>query len=33
MNILTEQLEAMKVAWPEPDYDVDVQRERLLADD
>jgi PPK2 family polyphosphate:nucleotide phosphotransferase len=31
MTILVEQLEAMAVAWPEPDYDVDEQRGRLLA--
>jgi PPK2 family polyphosphate:nucleotide phosphotransferase len=33
MNILVEQLEAMAVAWPEPDYDVEEQRRRLLAGD
>jgi polyphosphate kinase 2 (PPK2 family) len=31
MNILVEQLEAMAVAWPEPDFDVEEQRRRLLA--
>ncbi len=33
MNILVEQLEALAVAWPEPDYDVKEQRRRLLATD
>lgn len=33
MNILVEQLEAMAVTWPEPDYDVEEQRRRLLARD
>jgi PPK2 family polyphosphate:nucleotide phosphotransferase len=32
MNILVEQLEAMAVAWPPADYDVDEQRRRLLAE-
>ena len=31
MNILVEQLEAMAVTWPVPDYDVEEQRRRLLA--
>ena len=31
MNILVEQLEAMAVAWPAPDYDVEEQRRRLIA--
>ena len=31
MNILVEQLEAMAVTWPQPDFDVDEQRQRLLA--
>ena len=31
MTILVEQLEAMAVTWPEPDYDVEEQRGRLLA--
>ena len=31
MNILVEQLEAMAVTWPVPDFDVDEQRRRLLA--
>jgi PPK2 family polyphosphate:nucleotide phosphotransferase len=31
MNILVEQLEAMAVAWPVPDFDVDEQRRRLIA--
>ena len=29
MNILVEQLEAMAVAWPAPEYDVEEQRQRL----
>jgi PPK2 family polyphosphate:nucleotide phosphotransferase len=33
MNILVEQLEAMKVEWPAPDYDPEEQRQRLLASD
>ena len=33
MNILVEQLEAMKVTWPTPDYDPEEQRQRLLASD
>ena len=33
MNILVEQLEAMKVAWPAPDFDPEEQRRRLLASD
>ncbi|MGZ4609892.1 MAG: PPK2 family polyphosphate kinase [Actinomycetes bacterium] len=33
MNILVEQLEAMKVEWPPPDFDVEEQRQRLLASD
>lgn len=33
MNILVEQLEAMKVTWPVPDYDVEEQRRRLTAGD
>ena len=33
MNILVEQLEAMKVTWPAPDYDPEEQRQRLLASD
>jgi PPK2 family polyphosphate:nucleotide phosphotransferase len=32
MNILVEQLEAMAIAWPPADYDVDEQRRRLLAE-
>ena len=31
MNILVEQLEALAVTWPTPDYDVEEQRQRLLA--
>ncbi len=31
MNILVEQLEAMAVSWPAPDFDVEEQRQRLLA--
>jgi PPK2 family polyphosphate:nucleotide phosphotransferase len=31
-NILVEHLEAMAVAWPPADYDVDEQRRRLLAE-
>ncbi len=31
MNILVEQLEAMAVAWPAADFDVEEQRTRLLA--
>ena len=33
MNILVEQLEAMKVTWPAPDYDPEEQRQRLMASD
>jgi PPK2 family polyphosphate:nucleotide phosphotransferase len=33
MNILIEQLEAMHVEWPRPDFDVEAQRQRLLASD
>jgi PPK2 family polyphosphate:nucleotide phosphotransferase len=33
MNILIEQLEAVKPEWPQPDFDVDEQRRRLLASD
>jgi polyphosphate kinase 2 (PPK2 family) len=33
MNILIEQLEAMHLEWPQPDFDVDEQRRRLLASD
>lgn len=33
MNILVEQLEAMAVTWPVPDFDVEEQRQRLLASD
>jgi PPK2 family polyphosphate:nucleotide phosphotransferase len=33
MSILVEQLEAMALTWPEPDYDVEEQRRRLLASD
>lgn len=33
MNLLVEQLEAMAVQWPEPDFDVEEQRRRLLASD
>jgi PPK2 family polyphosphate:nucleotide phosphotransferase len=33
MNILVEQLEAMAVAWPTPDFDVAEQRRLLLASD
>jgi PPK2 family polyphosphate:nucleotide phosphotransferase len=33
MNILVEQLEAMAVCWPAPDFDVEEQRQRLLATD
>ena len=33
MNILVEQLEAMAVSWPAPDFDVEEQRQRLLATD
>ena len=32
-NILVEQLEAMAVSWPAPDFDVEEQRQRLLATD
>ncbi len=32
MNILVEQLEAMAVTWPAPDFDVEEQRRRLLAE-
>jgi PPK2 family polyphosphate:nucleotide phosphotransferase len=31
MNILVEQLEALKVAWPPPEFDVAQQRARLLS--
>ncbi len=31
MNIMVEQLEAMAVAWPVPEYDVKEQRQRLSA--
>jgi PPK2 family polyphosphate:nucleotide phosphotransferase len=31
MNILVEQLEALKVEWPEAEFDVEEQRNRLLA--
>ena len=33
MNILVEQLEAMALEWPEPDFDVEEQRRRVLAGD
>jgi len=33
MNILLEQLEAMSVTWPDPDYDVEEQRQRLINSD
>ncbi len=33
MNILVEQLEAMAVSWPVPDFDAEEQRQRLLAAD
>jgi PPK2 family polyphosphate:nucleotide phosphotransferase len=33
MNILIEQLEAMHLEWPRPDFDVEAQRQRLLASD
>src|SRR3954453_23067851 len=33
MNILVEQLEALKVEWPPPAFDVAEQRRRLLASD
>ncbi|MDQ1627426.1 MAG: hypothetical protein QOI54_1170 [Actinomycetota bacterium] len=33
MNILIEHLQAMKVQWPQPDFDVEEQRQRLLAGD
>ena len=33
MNILLEQLEALGVTWPAPDFDPDEQRQRLLATD
>lgn len=29
-NVLVEALEALAASWPEPDYDVDKQRRRLL---
>ena len=32
MNILVEQLEAMAVTWPPPDFDVEEQKRRLLAE-
>jgi PPK2 family polyphosphate:nucleotide phosphotransferase len=32
-NILREKLVAMNPSWPPPDYDVDVQRRRLLEED
>jgi polyphosphate kinase 2 (PPK2 family) len=31
MNLLVEQLEAMALQWPKPDYDVEAERKRLLA--
>jgi PPK2 family polyphosphate:nucleotide phosphotransferase len=31
-SLLVEQLEDMKLAWPKPDFDVEEQRARLLAD-
>jgi hypothetical protein len=31
MNILVEQLEALKVEWPAAEFDVEEQRNRLLA--
>jgi polyphosphate kinase 2 (PPK2 family) len=33
MNILIEQLEALHLEWPRPDFDVEAQRQRLLASD
>ena len=33
MNILVEQFEAMALVWPTPDYDVEEERQRLLASD
>jgi PPK2 family polyphosphate:nucleotide phosphotransferase len=33
MNMLVEQLEAMKLEWPSPDFDPEEQRRRLLAAD
>ena len=33
MNILVEQLEGMALVWPTPDYDVEEERQRLLASD
>jgi PPK2 family polyphosphate:nucleotide phosphotransferase len=33
MNVLVEQLQAMALTWPEPDFDVEEQRRRLLASD
>jgi PPK2 family polyphosphate:nucleotide phosphotransferase len=33
MNILVEQLEALKLEWPKPEFDVEEQRRRLLASD
>jgi len=33
MNVLVEQLEAMALQWPKADYDVEAERERLLASD
>jgi len=33
MNMLVDQLEAMALQWPKPDYDVDVERTRLTASD
>jgi len=33
MNILVEQLEAMNVTWPKPEYDPEEQRRRLLESD
>ena len=33
MNILVEQLEAMEVAWPVPDFDVAEQRSGSLLSD
>jgi hypothetical protein len=31
--VLVEQLQAMALTWPEPDFDVEEQRRRLLASD
>jgi polyphosphate kinase 2 (PPK2 family) len=33
MNVLVEQLQALALTWPEPDFDVEEQRRRLLASD